>query len=445
MARAITQIEQDMDDLEQEVTAIAHELAETYAEYLAVLGEAVQKQVVLTTYHLCTQGYPQQFLALAVSKRRELQQAIQALSKKVRQELTHPARTKRLAQPFFKETDGEEEAADENENDAMLRNLSAFVRRMLSEGEKVDGQDSRDSNDDILGRLSRHADNPDIDSSSKDGDRPPHRLETLIIPENLALDFLADARLISSDDDDDDDDDDEYQDADDDDDDDLQSFSVHVSFAHDTHDDADVMREDAEGDGDFEQAHRPNADGYRHGSDDVSHTESAHAELELMESEPSEHIPEMTPIRPTPNALVRRCEYLENQIRNLVRKATDQTNQLLQRSGMLPKKLPDAVLEAVLKAELSSNDAERSPNVLNLLVETSGDRHNPKLMKVMAVRLRVEELEFNNPTLTAWRSRIRELAAQLRTFDKHYRKLQREKSVAEAEATWRSTWYEGDD
>ena len=94
---------------------------------------------------------------------------------------------------------------------------------------------------------------------------------------------------------------------------------------------------------------------------------------------------------------------------------------------------------------MSSSDSGRSPNVLNLLVETSGSKEKPKIMQVMAVRLRIEELEFNNPTLTAWRSRIRELSAQLRTFDKNYRKLQREKFVADAEATWRSTWYESDD
>ncbi|MEO1521125.1 MAG: hypothetical protein AAFU78_10140, partial [Cyanobacteria bacterium J06633_2] len=112
---------------------------------------------------------------------------------------------------------------------------------------------------------------------------------------------------------------------------------------------------------------------------------------------------------------------------------------------ILPKKLPSAVLEAAFKAELSSSDTERSPNVLNLLVETGGNQEKPKMMQVKAVRLRIEEIEFNNPTLTAWRSRIRELWAQLQSFDKTYRGLQHEKHVADAEAAWRSTWYENAD
>ncbi len=450
MARAITRIEQDIDDLEQELIAIAQELGETYVEYLAVLSNAVQQQIVLTTYRLCTQGYPQRFLKLSVGDRQHLQQAIQTLAKTTRQNLLNPTQLDALTAPFSKEADGIEEETDDFDNNAMLRNLSAFVRRMLAEESHKEGRDD----DEAPFRPLSSGEDSDEDGGGE-GDRPPGRMEALIIPENVALDFLADTQFVYSDEDEDTD-----ADADDDDEDDndldIQSFSVHVSFTDDNVDDG---AEPSDLDGasspeltalDVNSAApvqavsgmaAPDAHDAANAVDDaanaVASSNGAHQHVPPM--------PALTPVRPTPKALVRRCERLESQIQKIVKRATDKTNELLQSSGILPKKLPDAVLEAVLKSELSSSEAEGSPNVLSLLVETNGNSDNPKLMQVMAVRLRVEELEFNNPTLMAWRSRIRELAAQLRSLEKSYRKLQREKCVADAEATWRSTWYESDD
>ena len=447
MARAITHIEQDMDDLEQEVVAIAQELSETYCEYLTVLGEAVQHQVILTTYHLCTHGYPQRFLKKSLSERQELQQAVQGIAKKARHALTHSAQLDELTQPFSEETDGaNEETADDDDNDAMLRNLSAFVRRVLSDDSSSDKENSRDSDSNLLDRLSNDADQPD-----QEGDRPSHRLETIIIPENLALDFLADAQLVSSDHDSDALDSDALDraeqpaDNEESDDGDFQEFSVHVAFTNDDgnndSDEPNSMVSASQDDNDSSLDKDENVSLLA----DISILASPHSDVTPTQPEKVDVAPKMTPSRPTPKALIRRCERLEKHIHAAVKKATNKTNQLLQTSSILPQKLPDAVLEAALKSELSSSDSGRSPNVLNLLVETSGSKEKPKIMQVMAVRLRVEELEFNNPTLTAWRSRIRELSAQLRTFDKTYRKLQREKFVADAEATWRSTWYESDD
>lgn len=455
MTRAITHIEQDIEDLEQELIAIAQELGETYVEYLAVLSDAVQQQVILTTYRLCTQGYPQRFLKLSVGDRQQLQQAIQALARKTRQDLLNPAQLDALTAPFSKETDGtDKEQDDEQESDIMLRHLSAFVRRMLAEESQRD--DDEQDVDGPFRRLSNRANSDGDDSDEEEDDRPSNRLEALIIPENVALDFLADAQFVYSEDDEDDEDD--YAEDEGEDDLDISGFSVHLSFADDDADsDADA--------GDLDHPSSPerhvlnmghvarNHAIHQGAASDPESTADVNATAnDAANNAPSSNltsqqlpaIPPLTPVQPTPKALIRRCERLEKQIHKIVKQATDKINELLQSSGILPKKLPDAVLEAVLKSELSSSGDERSPNVLNLLVETNGESDKPKLMQVMAVRLRVEELEFNNPTLMAWRSRIRELAAQLRTFEKSYRKLQREKSVADAEATWRSTWYESD-
>ena len=82
MARAIERIEKDIEILKQEVRAIATELHGNYISYLTVLGEVLQKQLVLATYHLCTQGYPESFMNLSLSQRQKLQQGIRQLGKK---------------------------------------------------------------------------------------------------------------------------------------------------------------------------------------------------------------------------------------------------------------------------------------------------------------------------------------------------------------------------
>lgn len=79
MARAVEQIEQDIAALEEVVSAIAVELRSAYASYLKALGQAMRQQLILASYHLCTQGYPKAFLGLSFSQRQQLQQAIRKL------------------------------------------------------------------------------------------------------------------------------------------------------------------------------------------------------------------------------------------------------------------------------------------------------------------------------------------------------------------------------
>ena len=64
MARAIERIEKDITELKEAIRAIAHELNLAYTKYINTLGSALQKQLILASYYLCTQGYPDEFLNL---------------------------------------------------------------------------------------------------------------------------------------------------------------------------------------------------------------------------------------------------------------------------------------------------------------------------------------------------------------------------------------------
>jgi hypothetical protein len=118
-------------------------------------------------------------------------------------------------------------------------------------------------------------------------------------------------------------------------------------------------------------------------------------------------------------------------------------NRALQEAGILPKQLPEPVLEVAAKADLTAETTTSPPNLLSLLVETETDQKKATLMTpVMAIRLRLAEIEFADAALSVWRSRMRDLSARLSQLNRQYQKVQREKAIAEAETAWRSSWFE---
>lgn len=79
MARAIELIERDITALQEAIRAIARSLQSAYASYYTSLGAACTKQLILASYYLCTQGYPEKFLNLSLNQRQKLQQGIRNL------------------------------------------------------------------------------------------------------------------------------------------------------------------------------------------------------------------------------------------------------------------------------------------------------------------------------------------------------------------------------
>jgi hypothetical protein len=87
MVGAVERIAQEIAALDERTSAIADEFYSAYATYLTVLGQAVQQQLILASYHVCTQGYPEAFLRLSYSQRQQLQQRLRALAKQVQEEI----------------------------------------------------------------------------------------------------------------------------------------------------------------------------------------------------------------------------------------------------------------------------------------------------------------------------------------------------------------------
>jgi hypothetical protein len=86
MARSLDQIHKDLKKLAADTAALDKKLRGLYGQYFPVLGAAVRQQLVLAAYHLCTQAYPEAFLALSKAEREKLQESLRKLG---RQGQTH--------------------------------------------------------------------------------------------------------------------------------------------------------------------------------------------------------------------------------------------------------------------------------------------------------------------------------------------------------------------
>lgn len=87
MARAMQQIEQELDAIEAKVVNLAQEFQEGYRKYLSIFHQSARKQLILAVYQICTQAYPESFLKLSLSDREKLQNSIKQLAKQMQSQL----------------------------------------------------------------------------------------------------------------------------------------------------------------------------------------------------------------------------------------------------------------------------------------------------------------------------------------------------------------------
>ncbi|HEY9807365.1 MAG TPA: hypothetical protein V6D04_12400 [Candidatus Obscuribacterales bacterium] len=308
MVGSVEQIERDIAALEKMLADTADEFYNIYTSYLTALGQAVKQQLILASYHLCTQGYPQQFLRLSFDQRQKLQQALRQVAKQAQATL--------------------------------LEQL-------------------------------RRIDEPPVENA-------PESAEVLVaLP-------------------------------------DLEQWLAANSEASETSLPAEAASPE------------PN---------------------ELQPDQPKAE--ESDPQWLTPERLARWRAGVERSLVQTLRRVSREANHLLQQANILPKELPEVLLEAASKAEEVTEAVASPPNLLNLLVETVDQERAeaetplpPALTHIVAIHLRLGEIEFTDSTVALWRQKLRNLSARLQALGKEYQKKQRERAIAEAEAAWRASWFE---
>lgn len=321
MARTVERIEKDLAALEEALGAIAQELEQVYTDYLRDLGEAVSRQLILATYHLCTQGYPEPFLALSLQQRQDLQQGVRQLANTSPEQLLallHPAETAETSEALTPPADLSIPSQQEQE------------------------EEEEDADDD---------DEEDYDSEDDDLPLLTPALSAPLGPEEMMA-LLA---------------------------------------------------------------------------------------MALPHAEPAAAIAPNDPL----HRLVQWQHRVEEGIVDVLHRLSHGANRILHQAHILPQHLPEPVLEVAAKSGMMTEPTPGSPNLINLVIEAkSEEKKAADVIRVVAVRLRLPEVEFANPALSNWRARLRAINGRLSQVGKDYRKNQKELAIAQAELAWRSSWYE---
>ncbi len=145
-----------------------------------------------------------------------------------------------------------------------------------------------------------------------------------------------------------------------------------------------------------------------------------------------------------PEQLIHWQEQIESAITQCLSQLSRDTNFQVKECNIFSPQLPEAILEAASQAETTAETVASPPNLLHAMIETE-DTENPQstsVTRLMAIHLRLSEIEFADATVMAGRHQIRSLLGQLNQLKHDYQKKLRDKAVIEAESAWRSSWFE---
>ncbi|MFM2063210.1 MAG: hypothetical protein RLZZ507_2880 [Cyanobacteriota bacterium] len=186
-------------------------------------------------------------------------------------------------------------------------------------------------------------------------------------------------------------------------------------------------------------------------TEEIQETEATEEIQEIQETDESENnepskIENQKYLDPSnPIELAKWHQDLEEGIQDTLKKVSHDANSLIQKAGLLPKKLPEPILAAAAAAsEASAEVIPGPPNLLNLVIEISNEpeSEDSSLTQLMTLNLRLGDIEFADTTLLSGRKQIRNILLQLNKLGREYQKKQRELKSAEAEAAWRASWFE---
>ncbi|MEO1427870.1 MAG: hypothetical protein AAFV71_02155 [Cyanobacteria bacterium J06633_8] len=368
MARPIERIEQDIVELEKAIKDIGQKLHGAYESYLEVLGQALRQQLILASYHLCTQGYPDSFLSLSLSQRQKLQKAMRKLAKSAAEDMQ-----------TLIEIDDEESEEESEEVESQLETIdsSDFDLEEIEQEESIEDlvEEKLDFEDDELEEIAQELEIKDQD------------LEEIV--EKLEMEDTASE---------------------------PKAFDENAVSPSSLPLDAKIA---------FLSAKK--------------------GQPPLFSLEPKPGKNWFNPNSSNPMELAAWQKNLERAISYILKTLSRDGNRLLQKAAILPKKLPEQVLEAaVASAEGSSDVMPGPPNILSLVVGINSDEQQEpeSLTKIMALNLRLIEIEFADIKLSSERKQIRNILNQLGKLGREYQNKQRERSIAAAEAAWRASWYE---
>lgn len=151
-----------------------------------------------------------------------------------------------------------------------------------------------------------------------------------------------------------------------------------------------------------------------------------------------------------PEHLILWHQQIERGIKRTLDETSRKVNHLLQKSKIIPDRLPNQVIDVAMQADgdkgMRNNfKLPQVPHVMNLTIEGDKGKQSQsgkKSLQISLLRLRLAELEFSDHLLNAKRGQLRNLMSKVNKLDSQYQAIQQELAVIEAQAAWRSSWYE---
>lgn len=149
-----------------------------------------------------------------------------------------------------------------------------------------------------------------------------------------------------------------------------------------------------------------------------------------------------------PEHLILWHKQIERGIKKTLDVTSRRVNKFLQESKILPDRIPNKVIDIAIQADsvkgVRSYQQPDIPHVLHLAIETDQDQKSKSAqnLQISLLRLRLAEVEFSDHLLNAKRGQIRNLIGKIKKLNSKYKAIQQEAAVIEAQAAWRSSWYE---
>lgn len=423
MAGVLGQIEREIVALERATDQLAEELEKLYGQYLKALGQSVQQQLITASYHLCTQAYPDRFLTLSFSQRQKLQQALRKLGRQAEDDLQKQLKCLRESPPLLSEKG--QLITPSGLNPRLIAELAAAVKARIEEREL----ETPSSSDQVS---SQDDSNPIIAPSEPDHlPQEEAELSNFLPREAQANAQTPDFPFIPINEDSDN------------------------EYAANQAENSDAI---AETEASPPAPNEIQTDDVQSNGADVTDLVQPMLPEQDDTVEAKSSPPEQTGPR-SPMVLAQQQMRLEHQLRSRLRTLSQRANQVLKNAEILPD-LPEPLLAAAAEAEAMNDSPSQTPNLLNVLVEMPhedderddeeeeealdrDEMPDPASMThLMALNLRLSEIEFVDTKVSLWRTKVREKLGRLKRLAQQYQKKQRERAIAEAESAWRSSWYE---
>jgi hypothetical protein len=470
MVATVEKIARDLAALDKATGQLGIELHQTYQRYLEQLARATHQQLVLAAYHVCTQGYPDVFLALTSAQKQQLLHEIQQLAHRCQADLpallsspqTFQTQQLETSAPFAPSLGEQSPAAGPSDfagfDAAPLGEstppphvpvtpnvLIAWIQDLESEIQDQLRQASLAVNQRLQqqGILPKQMPESLLEVATK-----VEMSDMLSSVPNILTVRLGTLGDIDGDEDDSDSEDDSRDDSEDDSGDDsgdregMNSRSRGFEGAELRLSDLDLAQikrmglqlerlispPDSRSNSELERKSAQEREDDDESDDDESDDENGD------ESESGGAAAEDSP----PNRLGKPPDFSPDSLKKSPSNARDARDAA--RRGPSPKDLEEFLARAQDGKELER--LEFTPADAQRLIAKLRSRGRAEMLQVTAVMLRLGDIEFSDPSLSGQRNQIRQLASRLRSLGKQHKAKLKERAIASAQMAWRTAWSE---